>query len=105
MAGSWLQGNGSRSEVDVHEMIGPQQTKGLLDMIAAGALVSLGTTRDGGTLGITVTIDGEWRREYVRNVDELDAYLAEAVPGVEDALATARPSTDQHARPRRRKAS
>lgn len=90
MAGSWLDGGGSGNAVDVVELLGDaQMAKGLATIVAAGALLSLGTTSDGGALGITVTINGEWRREYVRNAEELGAYLAEAVPGVEDLLAAA----------------
>lgn len=104
MAGSWLEGGGNGHAVDVVGMFDTSATKGLLEMVEAGALVSLGTTSDGGALGITVTVDGEWRREYVRNAPELMAYLAEAVPGVTDALAGSRPSADVRKRPRRRSA-
>jgi len=105
VANSWLNGGGTKDPVDVHAVVDEQGCKGLLDMIAAGALVSLGTTRDGGTLAITVTVDGEWRREYVRTLDELRVYLAEAVPAVEDLCAGLRPSAAPAQRPRRRKAS
>lgn len=101
---SWLDGGGSGQAVDVQDMCKAQQVKGLLAMVEAGALVSLGTTSDGGALGITVTVNGEWRREYVRNGDELDAYLAEAVPAIEDLLAGGRPSAAPGQRSRRRKA-
>lgn len=103
MAGSWLDGGGSGASVDVVGIFDEPRMKGLLTMVEAGALVSLGTTSDGGALGITVTVDGEWRREYVRNEAEVDAYLAEAVPAISDLLATARPSADQRQRPRRRR--
>ena len=89
MAGSWLDGGGSGSSVDVVGIFTADgATKALLEMVEAGALVSLGTTSDGGALGITVTVDGQWRREYVRTEDELNLYLAEAVPGVVELLAT-----------------
>lgn len=108
--GGWLKGGGSGSAVDVVGLFGdPAAAKGIAEMVEAGALVSLGTTSDGGALGITVTIDGEWRREYVRNDVELLAYLAEAVPGVTDELkangarpAADRPSAGSRTRSRRR---
>lgn len=103
MAGSWLEGNGGGHAVDVVELLDAQVTKGLASIIAAGALLSLGTTSDGGALGITVTIDGKWRREYVRTSDELAAYLAEAVPAVEDLMAGSRPSSGRQQRARSRK--
>jgi len=102
MAGDWLDGGGNGHSVDVHGAIDAQALKGILAMVEAGALVSLGTTSDGGALGITVTVDGRWRREYVRNADELKAYLAEAVPAVEDLAAAARPSSATRKRERRR---
>lgn len=100
----WLDGGGNGHAVDVHGMFDTQATKGLLEMVEAGALVSLGTTSDGGALAITVTVDGEWRREYMRSADEVKAYLAEAVPAVSDLLAAGRPSAEQRGRSRRRKA-
>lgn len=101
MAGSWLDGGGSGKQVDVHEAIDADAMKGLLEMVEAGALVSLGTTSDGGAMAITVTVDGQWRREYMRTHDEVMAYLAEAVPGVTDLLATGRPSPEPRSRSRR----
>jgi hypothetical protein len=104
MAGSWLDGGGNGHSVDVVELLDATAAKGVAEMVGAGALVSLGTTSDGGALGITVTVDGEWRREYVRNAEELLAYLAEAVPAITDLLAAARPSAAKQTRPRRRRA-
>jgi hypothetical protein len=105
MAGDWLDGGGSGGAVDVHELAGQNGPwKGLLDIVQAGALVSLGTTSDGGALGVTVTVDGRWRRDYFRNADELTAWIAEAIPGVEAASTSDRPSAAQRERPRRRRA-
>lgn len=103
MAGDWLDGNGDGKSVDVHGAVGPEAMKGLLSMVEAGALVSMGTTSDGGALAITVTVDGRWRREYVRSGDELLAYLAEAVPAIEDLAAGSRPSAAPRSRSRRSK--
>lgn len=103
MAGSWLDGGGNGSQVDPHEIVTPQVLKGVLSLVEAGALVSLGTTSDGGALGFTVTVDGKWRREYVRSADELLTVLAIAVPEVTDLLAVRQPSPvrDRRARGRR----
>lgn len=105
MAGSWLDGGGNGSAVDVVELLDAQVAKGLATIVQLGALVSLGTTSDGGALGITVTVDGRWRREYVRNADELGAWLAQALPGLEDELVASRPSAEPRQRPRRRRAT
>lgn len=104
MAGSWLDGGGSGAAVDVHDVINAVSTKALFDIVQLGALLSLGTTSDGGALAVTVTVDGKWRREYFRDATELQAWLAEAVPGVEEALPDARPSAAAANGSRRRKA-
>lgn len=57
------------------------------ECVALGAMVSLSLTSDGGALGVTVTLDGKWRREYFRNEEELLAWLEAAKDGVETALA------------------
>lgn len=101
MAGSWLDGGGNGKAVDVVGIVAEVGADGLMQLVESGALLSLGTTSDGGALGITVTIDGEWRREYVRNADELRAYLAEAVPAVADLTAGSRPSAEGRKRTRR----
>lgn len=101
--GGWLDGGGNGHEVDVAGMLDPQVALGLAEIVQSGALLSLGTTSDGGALGITVTVDGKWRREYVRSLDELMAWLAEAVPGVTDAAAGSRPSAAPRGRARRSK--
>jgi hypothetical protein len=101
MAGDFLDGGGSGNAVDVHGAVTPDAVKGILEMVEAGALVSLGTTSDGGALALTVTVDGRWRREYVRSEAELMTYLAEAVPAITDLLAAARPSAASRQRPRR----
>jgi hypothetical protein len=104
MPADWLDGNGGGGAVDVHELAGENGAwKGLLDIVAAGALVSMGTTSDGGALGVTLTIDGRWRRDYFRTADELLTWLAEAVPYAEAESGRDRPSAVAAARPRRSK--
>jgi hypothetical protein len=103
MAGDWFDGNGTGAAVDVHELAGVEGAwKALLDVVQAGALLSLSTTSDGGALGVTITVDGRWRREYFRDGEALMAWMAEAVPAVESARGTERPSGDPRSRQRRR---
>jgi hypothetical protein len=92
MAADWFDGGGNGSTVDVHECVAGLPMQALLDCVAAGALVSLGTTSDGGALGVTITLDGRFRREYFRQADELQAWLAQAVAAVQDAGGPSRPS-------------
>lgn len=101
-AADWFEGNGSGGAVDVHEVAGDVAVKALLDVVQAGALLSMGTTSDGGALGVTITVDGRWRREYFRDADSLAAWLAEALPAVETARGAASPSAASRPRSRRR---
>ena len=81
----WFDGGGNGSPVDAVALLDEQAASVLWDMVGMGALVSLGTTSDGGALGITVTVDGRWRRSYVRTADDLAAFVAEAGPAVRAA--------------------
>lgn len=78
----WFDGAGNGHSVDVREVFDDLALSALLELIAGGALVSVGLTRDGGAIGFTVTVDGRWRREYFRSGDELVAWCAEAIPAV-----------------------
>lgn len=82
----WFEGGGNGSPVDVTKLLDTDATGVLWEMVQAGALVSLGTTSDGGALGITVTVDGRWRRTYVRDSEDLATFVSEAGPAVRAAL-------------------
>lgn len=73
--GDWFD-QGSGDPVDVRAVLDGQN---VLDRLAAfvqaGALVSIGATSDGGALGVTITVDGRWRREYFREPSQLDDWL------------------------------
>jgi hypothetical protein len=100
----WFDANGRGSPVDVAillDSIGVQEAIG--SAVGMGALVSLGTTSDGGALGVTITVDGRWRREYFREPDELRDWFAEALPAVRAACEAA--SSARQARPRSRRAT
>lgn len=81
----WLDGNGNGARIDVPKLLDSTAGSGLAELVAAGALVSMGLTSDGGALGVTVTVDGRWRRDYFRDEDELGLWLAEAIPAVRAA--------------------
>jgi len=101
MTGDWFDGNGAGNAVDVAGVLDGLGAQGLRELVELGALVSMGTTSDGGALGVTVTVDGRWRREYFRDNDTLVAWLAEAIPAVEAAKGTNRPSGGPEKRQRR----
>jgi hypothetical protein len=82
----WFAGGGG-SPVDVAKVLdGQGVVEAFGEIINLGALLSLGTTSDGGALGVTITVDGRWRRQYVREPEELSDWLKGAVQGVADAI-------------------
>jgi len=96
----WFDGGGNGSPVDVRAMLDAEAAALLFDMVGLGALVSLGTTSDGGALGVTVTVDGRWRRAYVRHPDELAQFVSEAYPAVRALLEGPTASSAPRRRPR-----
>jgi hypothetical protein len=97
----WFDGGGSGAPVDVPALLDSEATGVLYEMVGLGALVSMGTTSDGGTLGITVTVDGRWRRSYVRNAEDLAAFVSEALPAVRAACGARGASSAPRSRQRR----
>jgi len=71
----WLDEGASGSTVDVAALFDSKAAELAWRVVQAGALLSLGRTSDGGALGVTITSDGRWRREYFRTDDELVAFL------------------------------
>jgi len=71
----WFTSGASGSPVDVAALLDSKALDSLGSIVQCGALVGLGTTRDGGALGVTITVDGAYRREYFRDAEELCAWL------------------------------
>lgn len=100
----WFNGQGSGVPVDVEAIFDSRVPSLLGEVVSLGALVGISRTRDGGALGITVTNDGRWRREYFRDADSASDWLLGAVaalggstpPGVTPIASTGR------SRPRKR---
>jgi hypothetical protein len=80
----WFEAGSSGSPVDVPAMFDSGVPELLAGAVSLGALVSIGTTSDGGALGVTVTLDGRWRREYFREADALIDWLTGAVAALQD---------------------
>lgn len=74
----WLDQGRSKSAVDVPALMDSAAAGLAWRVVGAGALLSFSTTSDGGALGVTVTIDSRWRREYFRDVEELVDWLTGA---------------------------
>lgn len=103
MSDDWFDGGNGGSAVDVAAVLDCDGWSGLLEITQLGALVALGTTRDGGALGVTVTVDGRWRRGYFRDGVELTDWVAEAVPAVRKALEAGRAASSAHDNAQRRR--
>lgn len=97
----WFENSGRGEPVDVGALLDSKVPVLLGEIVREGALVSLGTTSDGGALGITVTVDGRWRREYFRGSEEAAEWLAEAVEAVRSELRKPAASSARRRRPRR----
>ncbi len=82
----WFEGAGSGGNVDVFALTDSEAMKRLMGLVQMGALVSFATTSDGGALGVTVTVDGRYRREYFRDAEAFDLWTEEAMAPVTAAL-------------------
>jgi hypothetical protein len=98
---SWFDGNGNGEQLDIVKVLDSDVGRAVAECVAAGALVSLGTTSDGGALGITVTVDGTWRRDYFRDEDSAGAWLAEAIPAILELRGRSGPTSAPAQRSRR----
>jgi hypothetical protein len=98
---SWFSGSKSGSAVDVAAVMDSEVPELLCAVVSAGAMASLGTTRDGGALAITVTLDGEWEREYFRDSESAIEWLREIRDAVVEAVASRPASTGTRKRARR----
>src|ERR1700680_4834650 len=84
----WFDEGGGGSPVDVAAMFDGKAWEMVTELVSAGALISVGLTSDGGALGLTVTVDGAWRREYFREATSLVLWLEEAMgPGLDGCRA------------------
>ncbi len=102
MSDDWFDSGGSGRRVDTAAVLDGAGWAGLVECVALGALVALGTTRDGGALGVTVTVDGRWRREYFRDSEDLTSWVSEALPAVRSALEALPPASSEPAKRRQR---
>lgn len=96
----WLDEGRSGSAVDVPALMDSKAADLAWRVVAAGALLSFGRTSDGGALGVTVTIDGRWRREYFRTTEELVDWLTGAADYAESTIDPPDASSAQRKRTR-----
>jgi hypothetical protein len=99
----WFDEGGSGTPVDVQAIWDSDRLHEVLArMVQAGALISMGTTSDGGALGLTVTVDGKWRREYFRDGEAMLDWLMGAEPHILRACEAKSASSDRRRRVRSR---
>lgn len=99
----FFKGQGRGSAVDVASMLDSEAPALMGAIVQCGALLGLATTRDGGALSVTLTWDGEYRREYFRETEDLMAFLKEALPVFEElAQRDGPPATGTPIRSRKR---
>lgn len=101
----WFNAGGNASTIDVVALLDSDAGKILHEIIGFGALVSCGLTSDGGALGITITVDGQWRREYFRTEDEMANWLLGATDAVRTAVEQSRASRASSGQRRRTRAT
>lgn len=99
---SWFDGDGAGRQVDVAALMDSQAAELIWEIVAAGALVSIGRTSDGGAVGVTVTLDGAWRREYFREADEMVGWLTGGLAAVRASIEGLPAPAGRRQRPRRR---
>lgn len=88
--GDWLDEGGQGVPCDVGALLDGKGWDALRDVVAMGALVSLGTTSDGGALGVTITVDGRWRREYFRDGTDLTDWITGGLEDIRAAVTQSR---------------
>lgn len=98
---SWFDEDGGGAQVDVAALMDSGVPEVLWRIVTAGALVSIGRTSDGGALGITVTLDGRWKRQYFRDSDEATDWLLHAASAVEEEAERSSASSGPRKRSRR----
>lgn len=96
----WLDEGTSGKAVDVTAIMDSDAAGLGWRVVQAGALLSFGRTSDGGALGVTVTIDGRWRREYFRDAEELTEWLTGAAAFAEQEEERLAASPARRKRPR-----
>lgn len=89
MSDAWFEAQGGNGAVlDVPKLFDGPAADAVWEVVAAGALVSVGLSSDGGALAVTVTADGRWRREWFRDPETMVEWLTGAREAVESVYRT-----------------
>lgn len=88
--GDWLDAGGIGDAIDVPALLDSAAGRLIYEVAGYGALVGIGLTGDGGALGITITVDGRYRREYFRSAEDLADWLGGGLDDIRTAIEVAR---------------
>jgi hypothetical protein len=83
MTKDFFNGSGTSARIKVEDLIDATTVELVHELVDAGALVSLGRSRDGGALSVTVTSGGRFRREWCREAEEVADFLRQATAAVQ----------------------
>lgn len=81
----WFNQKRMRGGIPLDDVFDASYAELVRDLVAAGAMVSAGATRDGGAAHLTVFYAGSKRREYVECREDMLAFLGQALDAVTGA--------------------
>jgi len=78
MAGGLFGESSNGAVVDPGAFLDSEVPQHIGRLLSLGVLVSIGRSRDGGAISLTITNDGKYEREYFRHTDEAIDWLKRA---------------------------
>lgn len=85
MSDGFWDGATAANDVDIPAFFDSSVVDGIIGLLQMGVLVSIGTTRDGGAIGLAVFDNGRRRREYFRESGDAADFLRGAVAALSSA--------------------
>lgn len=82
--GGLLGENGAGAVIDLVAFFDSDVMSEVWVVLELGAMVSIGTSRDGGAVMISVVDNGEWEKEYFRHVGEAVSWLQRVSQALRD---------------------
>lgn len=90
-----------RDVVSVRDVLEGEAAQRLWAIADMGPLVSVSRSRDGGAVGVTITLDGVPEREWFRSSADAILKFDEWAGVIEDELREGAASSERRSRPRR----
>jgi hypothetical protein len=73
----------------------------LWEVVQAGAMLTISATKNGAAIGLTVTFDGEWDREWFKDTGDALVWFSELLPELQRQVEARDASGDRRDRRRR----